>query len=110
MSGSWVTRTIVIPARFSSWRSARISMLVCVSRFPVGSSARITGDRHRNSPERMDGVRSEAIVLGQVLDGDERHAQSLSRGLLPAPGVGRLGVPGAPAVPVITSYPSFSSP
>src|SRR5438876_3742451 len=42
MSGSWVTRTIVSPASLRRWSSARISMLVRVSRLPVGSSARTT--------------------------------------------------------------------
>src|SRR5437667_42990 len=42
MSGSCVTRTIVSPASLRRWSSARISMLVRVSRLPVGSSARTT--------------------------------------------------------------------
>ena len=42
MSGSWVTRTTVIPARQSSWKSAITSTLVRESRLPVGSSARMT--------------------------------------------------------------------
>nr|WP_276603003.1 hypothetical protein [Nannocystis pusilla] len=42
MSGSWVTRTMVMPERPSSWNSAMISMLVRESRLPVGSSARMT--------------------------------------------------------------------
>ena len=41
MSASWVTSTMVIPFRFSAWKSAMISTLVRVSRLPVGSSARI---------------------------------------------------------------------
>ena len=42
MSGSWVTRTMVIPrSSFSRWKIPRISSLVEESRFPVGSSARI---------------------------------------------------------------------
>src|SRR4029453_11649724 len=41
MSGSWVTRTIVSPARLSPCRRASTSTLVRVSRLPVGSSARI---------------------------------------------------------------------
>ena len=40
MSGSWVTSTMVMPARDSRWNSAMISTLVRVSRLPVGSSAR----------------------------------------------------------------------
>src|SRR6266545_509285 len=42
MSPSWVTRTTVMPSRFRSWRMAMTSTLVRVSRFPVGSSARIS--------------------------------------------------------------------
>src|SRR5438477_369194 len=39
ISSSCVTRTIVMPWRFSCCKSTRISTLVRVSRFPVGSSA-----------------------------------------------------------------------
>src|SRR6266508_471066 len=41
MSASCVTRTTVMPCRFRSWSRAMTSMLVRVSRLPVGSSARI---------------------------------------------------------------------
>ncbi len=42
MSGSCVTRTTVLPVRFSSWKRAMISSAVCESRLPVGSSPKIT--------------------------------------------------------------------
>ena len=42
MSGSCVTRTMVMPSPPSSWSSAIISTLVRESRLPVGSSARMT--------------------------------------------------------------------
>ena len=42
MSGSWVTSTIVMPPRHSSWNNVITSTLVSESRLPVGSSARIT--------------------------------------------------------------------
>jgi len=40
--GSWVTRRMVLPSAWSSPKSSRISSLVCVSRLPVASSARIS--------------------------------------------------------------------
>src|SRR3990172_4905805 len=44
MSGSWVTRMMVIfDSRFNFTKSSMISTLVLVSRFPVGSSARMIG-------------------------------------------------------------------
>ncbi len=44
MSGAWVTRTIVRPSPWKRSKSAMISSLLLVSRFPVGSSAiRISG-------------------------------------------------------------------
>ncbi len=50
MSGSWVTRTIVSPSSFSSWRISRISTDVRLSRLPVGSSAsRIGGPVHEGA-------------------------------------------------------------
>src|SRR5579863_16899 len=41
MSPSWVTRMIVLPSACSRSNSAMISMPVCESRLPVGSSARM---------------------------------------------------------------------
>src|SRR6266540_2174531 len=37
MSGSWVTRTTVMPSRLRSWKSPMISTLVRLSSAPVGS-------------------------------------------------------------------------
>ena len=46
MSGSWVTMTTVIPSsRLRPDRSRMISSLIAVSRFPVGSSARMMAGR-----------------------------------------------------------------
>src|SRR5262249_55642220 len=42
MSGSWVTRTMVMPLFPSSWNRSITSTLVLESRLPVGSSARIS--------------------------------------------------------------------
>ncbi len=41
-SSSCVTMTMVMPARLRDWRMPMISLLVTLSRFPVGSSARIS--------------------------------------------------------------------
>ena len=40
---SWVTTTTVAPALWSSEKISMISMEAAVSRFPVGSSAKISG-------------------------------------------------------------------
>src|SRR5829696_3285653 len=42
MSGSWVTTTMVVPSRLSSWNSAISSTEVRLSSAPVGSSASST--------------------------------------------------------------------
>src|SRR5919201_5892774 len=66
-------------------------------------------DRDGDAAQRVHRVRAEVVVLAEILGGDDGHAQSLRRGPL-------LGVlPGracglAPAIPVITSWPSVSSP
>ena len=42
MSGSWVTKTTVMPCSWlSRWKIAMISSLATLSRLPVGSSARM---------------------------------------------------------------------
>src|SRR5882724_1014300 len=68
-------------------------------------------DRDRHAAERVDGVRTEVIVLRQALGGDDRrrHAQSLRRGA-PCGDCWPPPLRPAPARPTITSWPSLTSP
>ena len=86
MSGSCVTSTMVMPARPSSWKSAMTSTLVCESRLPVGSSARmqlrLVDERARDRDALLLPARElVGVVLEPLAEADalERRARALRR-------------------------------
>ena len=91
---SWVMRTIVRPAAFSSWRRSMTSAPARLSRLPVGSSARIsagsvtiaraTATRCCWPPDSSVGSCVEAVA----------EAEPLERGLAPARRASRARRPG----------------
>src|SRR5262245_9423444 len=85
MSVSWVTSTIVMPSsRFRRWNSARISMLVRVSRLPVGSSASSSSGRLINARARHALLLAARELARRVLlaalepHGAQRRARALA--------------------------------
>src|SRR2546430_373267 len=89
-----------MPWRVRGWRGTRVSMLVCVLRFPVGSAGRRAAgacpsgragaalprhelaalDLDRQAAERVDRVWTESVVLREPFGDDQRHGSALEAG------------------------------